>query len=104
MLKKTKLSFSNKDYAVGGIVSGVLAVISIVILGYSVYLSFMARGLGGAMIGGLGLLSMLLAFFGFIFGVVSYREEDKHYGFSFFGTLANGLILILLVFFIIMAY
>lgn len=103
MFKKNRLSFSNKDYTMGGIVASIFSIIALVILGYSIYLSFSVRGLGGSIIGGLGLLAMLVSLFGFIFGLVSYREKEKNYSFSFFGTFTNGLILVLLVFFIIMA-
>lgn len=101
MVKKTRLKFSDKEYTIGGILSSVLALIALAVLGYSVYLSFMARGEGMAQVGAYGLLALVLSFFGIIFGLLSYREQDKRYGASFFGTFTNGIILVLLVLFIL---
>lgn len=101
MLKKTRLRFSDKEYTIGGVLSAVLAIIALIILGYSIYLSFMAGGEGRTEVGAYGLLAMVLSFFGIIFGLLSYKEQDKRYGVSFFGTFTNGIILILLVLFIL---
>lgn len=101
MFKRTRLRFSNKEYTVGGIVASTIAVLSLLILGYSVHLSFAARGMGTELVGALGLLAMILSLFGLIFGLLSYKEQDKRYGPSFFGTFTNGLILILLILFIL---
>lgn len=101
MFKKTKLRFSDKEYTIGGVLSSVLAIIALMMLGYSIYLSFIAHGEGLTEVGAYGVLSMVLAFFGIIFGLLSYKEQDKRYGGSFFGTFTNGIILILLVLFIL---
>ena len=91
MFKKTRLRFSDKEYTIGGVLSSALAVISFIVFGYSVSLSFRARGEG----------SQILAVFGLIFGLFSYKEQDKRYGASFFGTFINGIIVVILVLFIL---
>ncbi len=101
MFKKTRLRFSDKEYTIGGVLSSALAIIALAVLGYSIYLSFMARGEGMTEVGAYGLLAMVLSFFGVVFGLLSYKEQDKRYGTSFFGTFTNGIILILLVLFIL---
>lgn len=101
MFKKTRLRFSDKEYTIGGVLSSVLAIIALAVLGYSIYLSFMARGEGMTEVGAYGLLAIVLSFFGVVFGLLSYKEQDKRYGTSFFGTFTNGIILILLVLFIL---
>ncbi|MGN1187422.1 MAG: DUF6142 family protein [Lachnospiraceae bacterium] len=101
MFKKTRLRFSDKEYTIGGVLSSVLAIIALIVLGYSIYLSFMARGEGMTDVGAYGLLALVLSFFGVVFGLLSYKEQDKRYGTSFFGTFTNGIILILLVLFIL---
>lgn len=100
MFNRTKLKFSTKEYTIGGVVASAIALISLFILGYSIWLSFAARGLGEELVGVLGLLSMVLSVFGLAFGLLSYKEQDRKYGPSFFGTFTNGLILIVLVLFI----
>ena len=92
MFKKTRLRFSDKEYTIGGVLSSALAVISFIVFGYSVSLSFRARGEGSQQVGAYGLLALILAVFGLIFGLFSYKEQDKRYGASFFGTFINGII------------
>lgn len=101
MFKKTRLRFSDKEYTIGGVLSSVLAIAAFIILGYSIYLSFVARGEGMTEVGAYGLIAMVLSFFGTILGLLSYKEQNKRYGISFFGTFTNGIILILLVLFIL---
>ena len=91
-MKKTKLRFSYKEYTIGGVLSSALAVFSLLALGYSILLSFRARGEGSMQVG---------ALFGLIFGLLSYKEQDKRYGVSFFGTFINGIIIVMLILFIL---
>ncbi len=100
-MKKTKLRFSYKEYTIGGVLSAALAVISVIVLGYSIMMSFKARGEGSAQVGAYGLVSLVLSFFGVIFGLLSYKEQDKRYGISFFGTFTNGVIIVMLILFIL---
>lgn len=100
-MKKTKLRFSYKEYTIGGVLSSALAVISVIVLGYSIMLSFNARGEGSAQVGAYGLLALVLSLFGVIFGLLSYKEQDKRYGISFFGTFTNGVIFVMLILFIL---
>ncbi len=100
-MKKTKLRFSYKEYTIGGVLSSALAVISVIVLGYSIMLSFKARGEGSAQVGAYGLVSLVLSLFGVIFGLLSYKEQDKRYGISFFGTFTNGVIIVMLILFIL---
>lgn len=100
-MKKTKLRFSYKEYTIGGVLSSVLAVASLLSLGYSIWLSFAARGEGSMQVGAYGLLALVLSFFGLIFGLLSYKEQDKRYGISFFGTFTNGVIIVMLILFIL---
>ena len=92
-MKKTKLRFSYKEYTIGGVLSSALAVFSLLALGYSILLSFRARGEGSMQVGAYGLLALVLSLFGLIFGLLSYKEQDKRYGVSFFGTFINGIII-----------
>ena len=100
-MKKTKLRFSYKEYTMGGILSSALAIISLLSLGHSIMLSFRARGEGTMQVGAYGLLSLVLSIFGLIIGILSYKEQDKRYGTSFFGTFTNGIIIVMLLLFIL---
>ena len=101
IMKRTKLRFSYKEYTIGGMLSSVLACLALAALVYSVALSFGARGEGSAQVGAYGLLSLVMSFFGLIFGLLSYKEQDKRYGGSFFGTFTNGIIIVVLIMFIL---
>ena len=96
-MKKTKLRFSYKEYTIGGVLSSALAVFSLLALGYSILLSFRARGEGSMQVGAYGLLALVLS----LFGLISYKEQDKRYGVSFFGTFINGIIIVMLILFIL---
>ena len=100
-MKKTKLRFSYKEYTIGGVLSSMLACISLFVLGHSILLSFNARGEGTMRVGAYGFLSLVLSLFGLVFGILSYKEQDKRYGISFFGTFTNGIIIVLLILFIL---
>ena len=100
-MKKTKLRFSYKEYTIGGVLSSALAVFSLLALGYSILLSFRARGEGSMQVGAYGLLALVLSLFGLIFGLLSYKDQDKRYGVSFFGTFINGIIIVMLILFIL---
>lgn len=52
-------------------------------------------------VGAYGLLALVLSLFGLIFGLLSYKEQDKRYGISFFGTFINGIIIVMLILFIL---
>ena len=40
---------------------------------------------------------MTIAVFGCIVGIMSYRESDRYYTFSFAGTLINGIMAVILI-------
>ena len=68
---------------------------------FRILLSFRARGEGSMQVGAYGLLALVLSLFGLIFGLLSYKEQDKRYGVSFFGTFINGIIIVMLILFIL---
>lgn len=51
--------------------------------------------------GAYGLLALVLSLFGLIFGLLSYKEQDKRYGVSFLCTFINGIIIVMLILFIL---
>ena len=101
MFRKRGLKFSGKDYTIGGLISLSLGLVAAATIIYAIWISFSARGQGDIMVGNLGVISLLISFFGLIFGLISYREEDRDYRFSFIGTLLSGIVFILLIFFIL---
>ncbi len=94
MAKRQKYKFAKKEYAKNGKISTGLAVAAVVLFVFSVILSFAFRGAAGVYVGGIGLLSTLLAVLGFILGVKGYSEKNCSHLFCTIGTIANGLICI----------
>ena len=64
-------------------------------LGLEIWVSYRACGEGGILLGAVGFMGLLVSLSGFIIGIMSFQEEDRHYLFSRLGTLLNfALILI----------
>ncbi|MEE0314451.1 DUF6142 family protein [Eshraghiella crossota] len=96
-MSKHKYKFTNKKHSVGGVVATIMAVAAIVLIVFSIVLSFKARGEGGEIVGSLALMALAFSVFGLIIGLLSYREFDRYYTFSLIGSLINGIIIILLI-------
>lgn len=96
-MSKHKYKFTNKKHSIGGVISSLMALSAIVLIVLAVVRSFKARGIGGESVGILALLALAFSVFGFITGLLSYRENDRYYTFSFIGSLFNGVILVLLI-------
>lgn len=96
-MARHKYKFSDKKHSVGGVISTVMAAACIVMLVISVRISFMARGEGGTVVGSYALTALTLSVFGCIVGILSYKESDRYYTFSFIGTLINGIMTVVLI-------
>lgn len=95
MARRQKYKFAKKEYAKNGRVSTWIAVVSAILFVVSVILSFAFRGQAGVYVGGIGLMSMLLALFGFFVGIKGYSEKGCSNIFCTVGAIANGLICII---------
>ena len=87
-----KYKFSDKSQALGGLISTAMGILSLLSFGYGVYLSFKAAGEGGLRVGSLGILSLILAVIGTVIGLISFKEDNKFYGTSRFGSMLCGVI------------
>lgn len=96
-MAKHRNKFSDRRHSVGGVISSVMALASLSAFGYAVYRSYLARGEGDTLVGTYGLISLMLAFFGLITGLMSYREPDRYHTFSLIGSVACGIMTVLMV-------
>lgn len=94
---KHKYKFSTKKHSVGGIISSIMALSATALFVRAVYLSFKASGEGGTVVGAFALSALAVALFGLVIGLISYKESDRYYTFSFIGSLSNGIMLVLMV-------
>ena len=77
--------FDNKTNARGGILSIILGAVSAVAFGACIYGAYRMKGEG----------SLVLGAAGFIIGIMSFQEEDRHYVLSRIGVLLNFAIMLL---------
>ena len=96
-MAKRKYKFTNKRHSVGGVIATLMAVVSIVLIVIAIVLSFKARGEGGTKVGSAAMAALAFSVFGLATGLLSYRETDRYYSFSFAGSLLNGIITVFLV-------
>lgn len=95
-MAKHKYKFSTKKHSVGGVFSSIMFVGAMVLLIWAINVSFQANGKGGQVVGEIALTSFAVAIFGMIIGLLSYKESDRYYTFSFVGALLNGILSILM--------
>ncbi|MCD8118460.1 MAG: DUF6142 family protein [Lachnospiraceae bacterium] len=105
-MKKSRLykKSRTKYDARGGILSSLIAVLSICLFLGAVLLSVSEKGEAGAIVGEITLASLVLAFAGFLIGLASFKEKDKFERFSWGGSLANGAIMIAYVCMVLIYY
>ena len=84
--------FDNKTNARGGILSIILGAVS---FGACIYGAYRMKGEGSLVLGAAGFMGLLIALAGFIIGIMSFQEEDRHYVLSRIGVLLNFAIMLL---------
>ena len=73
-----KYKFSDKSQALGGLISTAMGILSLLSFGYGVYLSFKAV-------------------IGTVIGLISFKEDNKFYGTSRFGSMLCGVIAVFMI-------
>lgn len=96
-MKIKKYKFSNKNQSLGGTLSTAMGILSLSLILYCVFISYKAEGKGGIIIGSLALFSMMLAIFGCVIGLISFKEDDKFYFLSKFGSILCGVIAVFMI-------
>lgn len=99
-----RYKFSDKHQALGGIISTFMGGVALFLLLYGVYISFQMKGQAGIVVGNMALCSLLLAIVGCGIGLFSFKEQDKFYFFSKFGSLLCGCLTVFMVAVLMMGY
>ena len=68
---------------------------SAVAFGACIYGAYRMKGEGSLVLGAAGFMGLLIALAGFIIGIMSFQEEDRHYVLSRIGVLLNFAIMLL---------
>ena len=81
-----------RKYTKGGRVSTITGIVSIVLFCVAVAISIAKKGNAGTIVGVLGMLTFITAVIGFIIGIISFKEENKFFRFTWIGTILNLII------------
>ena len=95
-MAKHRYKFSTRKHSVGGVVSTIMFVGALALLIWAIYEAFQANGKGGSVVGEIALTSFAVSIAGMIIGLLSYKESDRYYTFSFIGALLNGIMSIVM--------
>ena len=96
-MARYKYKFADRKPTVGGIISTLMAAGAVALFVFAVKTSYAAGGNGGTAVGAYALSALALSVFGLVVGLMSYREPDRVYNFSFIGTLGSGIMAVLLL-------
>lgn len=102
--RKKKVKFSERNYAIRGVFSSILAGISLSTAAGAISLAILMRGSAGMNAAGLSLCSFLIAIAGFFLGLTGFRERDKNYFFTKLGSYCNLAFLVFWVVIFIRGY
>ena len=95
MAKRQKYKFAKKEYAQKGILSTILAGVTLVLFVIAAFLSFCFRGAAGVFVGGIALMAMLLSVYGFYMGMSGFSEKKCSHVFCISGAIANGVLMVI---------
>lgn len=93
MNRKNSYMFTNKSHTLKGMMATILGAISLITLGYVVFMSYRSAGEIPRQYGAAAFLVTIFALIGSALGVVSKTEKDKYYFFSYLGITLNVLAL-----------
>ena len=96
-MARHKYKFSNQKHSVGGVISTIMGVFSLLLLIYSIYLSFKSRGVAGSIVGSITFGALAFSVLGCVMGLISFRESDRFHTFSFIGSLLCGIMTIIMI-------
>ena len=94
MAKRYRYAFTKKRQSVRGQVSAVAAVASVLLFGAAIGYALFAPKERFYVTGGICLFAALLSVYGFFAGLAGFSEKDKSHTAGMFGSIANGLIMI----------
>lgn len=91
---RRKIQFTDKKHPFIGIVSMLVAIVSLFLMLGLFISSGMEKGNGGAIYGYLGILNLVLSILGFVFALRCYKKEDVYMSTPTIGSFVNGMIII----------
>ena len=102
MAKKKMYTFSENRHSKQGITATVLGGLSLILFVVLVYIAYWFYGEGGAYLGSLGFTGMVMAIFGVVNGLMSFREKHIIYTFSKVGSILSSVALVIWIFVVLL--
>lgn len=99
-----KYKFSDKNHSTKGSISTVMGLFSLALCIYCVVESTKALGKAGLSMGAWAMLAAGLAIVGLVLGLLSFKEEEKYYLTSKFGSLLCGILTVFYVAVLLMGF
>ena len=93
--KKDSFKFSGRSHSAKGIISVILAVISLLSIITSSIISAISHGDGGIFLGVAGITALFISLAGFIIGIKGSLEKEIYYTAPVTGMILNGLLFLL---------
>lgn len=87
--------FSSKEISILAVISDVLGAISVFSCGWMIWLTYRNGGRAQLRYGGVVFVCLFFSLLGMIMAILSRREPEKQYFFSYLGMVLNGLVLAL---------
>ena len=103
MRRPHKLLFTTKEKSTRALISDVLGIISAVSCIWMIVAAYRNGGQAEVQYGAVLFLCMLFSLAGLIVAILSLREQDKIYGFSYFGIALNTVVLVFIFILVNMA-
>lgn len=94
MKRRYKYAFTRQEGTEGGYASVLFAALSLITFLAAAGISVFYKGNAESWLGALGVMAILFSGYGFYIGLESFREKDKNYKNSVFGSLSNGILLV----------
>lgn len=95
--KKKSYKFTDKKQSVRGIISLAYLMMSIIMVGYAIYISYKADGQAGTVIGALGIMSLIMSGAGIAMGVYGFKEGEVFLKIPWIGTVGNTIMVLFLL-------
>lgn len=93
--KRYKYNFAKKKHSVKGIISSILAGISLGLFCISSVCSLFFHGKGGIYLGVMGLIAISISVYGFVLGLRSFSDKNRDLLFCKIGSVSCGILMVI---------
>ena len=93
--RKFKYKLLKKKHSPKGVLSSVLAGVSLLLFFAAVFCSLVFHGNGGLYLGAMGLIAIALSVYGFLLGLKSFGDKERDLFYCKVGALGNGVLMVI---------